>query len=153
MPTEVLTAMITPAVLISAAALLLLSTANRLGRVHDRLRFLFEQVQRPQASSAEPQIGISIDDQLGCLSKRVVLLRSAVTGIYVTIAFLIVTSIAAGMGVAFPRAFRMFPTPFGLLGAGAFLYSIVILVREAAIADKATLAEIAQLRLVLAKRR
>jgi len=47
----VLTAMITPAVLISACGALILSTSTRLGRVTDRVRLLidrFEEMMRNQ---------------------------------------------------------------------------------------------------------
>src|SRR2546421_423509 len=47
----VLTAMITPAVLISACGALILSTSTRLGRVTDRVRLLidrFEEMMRSQ---------------------------------------------------------------------------------------------------------
>ena len=43
--TTVLTAMITPAVLISACGSMILSTSTRLGRVVDRVRILSERLE------------------------------------------------------------------------------------------------------------
>jgi len=44
-PVTVLTAMITPAVLISACGSMILSTSSRLGRVVDRVRPLSEKLE------------------------------------------------------------------------------------------------------------
>ncbi|MBI3462807.1 MAG: DUF2721 domain-containing protein [Planctomycetes bacterium] len=149
-PIEVLAAMITPAVLISAAALVLLSTANRLGRVNDRLQGLMAEAERLQhpadAAATHGNKHELVLEQLTGLLDRLLLLRTAVTGIYVTIALLIVTSIAAGLCVAFPRLFGPISTSAGVLGAVAFLYSTVVLVQEASIAVKLTLREITYVR-------
>jgi len=152
-PVSVLPAMITPAVLISAAALLLLSTASRLGRVNDRLQSLLieaEHLQR-EAGSADVRQNrhLLVLEQLASLMDRLLLLRSAVTAIYVAIALLVVTSIAAGMSAVFPGMIGLIPTSTGLLGAVAFLYGIVLLVREALIAVRLTLREIAYVRQLL----
>jgi hypothetical protein len=48
---EVLGAMITPAVLISASGVLVLSTSNRVGRTIDRVRVLATEVERLQMSA------------------------------------------------------------------------------------------------------
>jgi hypothetical protein len=45
---EILGAMITPAVLISASGVLVLSTSNRVGRTVDRVRALATEVERLQ---------------------------------------------------------------------------------------------------------
>jgi hypothetical protein len=146
-PVEVLAALITPGVLISATALLLLSTANRLGRVNDRTQALIAELdaKTPPSDSAEKQNDRDelILKQLASLLKRLLLLRSAVTGMYVAIALLVVTSITAGLHVIIPQIVSMIPISLAMLGAMAFLYSIVLLIREAAIAVHTTLEEIA----------
>ncbi|WP_425619128.1 DUF2721 domain-containing protein [Anatilimnocola sp. NA78] len=146
-PVEVLAALITPGVLISATALLLLSTANRLGRVNDRTQALLADLdaEKPPSNPADNQ---NLKDelilkQLASLLKRLLLLRSAVTGMYVSIALLVVTSITAGLHVIIPQIVSMIPISLAMLGAMAFLYSIVLLIREAAIAVHTTLEEIA----------
>jgi hypothetical protein len=152
-PIEVLGAIITPAVMISAAALLLLSTANRLARANDRLNHLTAETeglsQQANSSAARSEKHDLILDQLASLLERLLLLRSAVIGIYVAIALLVVTSILDGMYVVFPQITSMAPISMGLLGAVAFLYSIVLLIREASIAVHVTLQEIAYIRRLL----
>jgi hypothetical protein len=150
---EVLAAMIAPAVLISAAALLLLSTASRLGRVNDRLVHLMTETERYLSdgnSSPAPEQKQQLNlEQLANLQQRLLLLRSAVIALYVTIALLIVTSIVAGINVLFPQLSSMIPISVGMLSALAFLYSIVLLVLESSIAARVTLREIAYVREIL----
>src|SRR5215211_4194379 len=152
-PMEVLGAMITPAVLISAAALLLLSTASRLGRVNDRLQHLLAEAERllPDAGplSGSEQKQHLILQQLSSSEERLTLLRSAVTGLYVTIALLVVTSITSGVYVLFPQVTSIGPISVGMLGALAFLYSIAQLIHEASIATRVTTEEIAYIRKLL----
>lgn len=151
-PIEVLGAMITPAVLISAAALLQLSTANRLSRVNDRLQDLTEKAEDESLGlnsiAGGPKKELVLR-QIASLLERLLLLRSAVTAIYVTIALLVVTSILGGLYVAFPRISSLLPISMGIFGAVSFLYSIVLLIREASIAVRVTLHEIAYARELL----
>ena len=51
---EVLGAMITPAVLISASGTLVLSTSNRLSRVVDRVRVLSAEAEQSRSSPDSP---------------------------------------------------------------------------------------------------
>jgi hypothetical protein len=152
-PIEVLGAMITPAVLISAASLLLLSTASRLGRVNVRLHHLMTEAERLSLqggpSSAQEQKQYLSLEQLTSLRERLLLLRSAVTAMYVTIALLVVTSIVGGMYVLYPQLTSMVPISIGMLSAVALLYSIALLIREALIAARVTLQEIAYVRELL----
>jgi len=143
-PTEVLGAMITPAVLISAAALLLLSTASRLGRVNDRLQHLLTEAERLLSHSVgQEQKEILSFTQWTCLEDRLALLRSAIIALYVTIALLVATSIGGGLYVVFPQITSIVPISMGMLGAVAFLYGISLLIREAWIAARVTSEEIA----------
>jgi Protein of unknown function (DUF2721) len=155
-PIEVLGAMITPAVLISAAALLLLSTASRLGRVNDRLQHLLAEMERvlPHASSltaGEQKRHLSLQ-QLNLLHERLTFLRSAVTGLYMTIALLVITSITSGLYVLVPQVTSITPISVGMLGSVAFLYSIAQLICEASIAARMTTEEIAYIRDLLTQR-
>jgi Protein of unknown function (DUF2721) len=153
-PIEVLGAMITPAVLISAAALLLLSTASRLGRVNDRLHHLMTLAERPPSqggpSPARKQKQNLSLEQLTSLEERLLLLRLAVTALYVTIALLVVTCIAGGMYVLYRQLTSLVPISLGMLGAVAFLYSIALLIREGSIVARVTLQEITYVRHLLA---
>lgn len=141
-PVEVLAALITPGVLISATALLLLSTANRLGRVNDRLRSLIAEIEEQPATGAQDDKVTLRLEQLGSLLRRLLLLRSAVTGMYIAIALLVVTSITAALHVIISQIVSLIPISLAMLGAISFLYSIVLLIREAWLAVQTTLKEI-----------
>jgi hypothetical protein len=153
-PIEVLGAMITPAVLISAAALLLLSTAARMGRVNERLMHLVTEIERmPQiAHESEPKSRIVLE-QMSSLAERLLLLRSAAIAIYLAIALLVITSICSGMYVVFPQMTSLVPIGLGLFGAIAFLYSLVMLIQEAVIAVRVSIHEVAYVRELLATRK
>ena len=57
---EILGAMITPALLISAAGTLSLSTANRLGRVVDRVRALTDMAEANARGRRKPAVNNAI---------------------------------------------------------------------------------------------
>lgn len=144
---DVLSAMITPAVLISAGGTLVLSTSNRLSRVVDRVRVLAadaEQLQGepPGPGSFEPQKRELIVSQLRGLSRRALLLRSAIAALYVAIGFLIATSIGVGIFTAFGFDYSWLPITLGMLGTGGLLWATGLLVREAQIGISSTLEEL-----------
>jgi hypothetical protein len=142
---EVLGAMITPAVLISASGVLVLSTSNRVGRTVDRVRVLAAEVERLQSSGASPSVSESkrqhVAEQLTQLSERAVLLRSAMTALYTAIGLLVGTSILVGM-VALLQWQYSLPVLVGFAGACVLLYGSLLLVREARLAVRSTLQEV-----------
>jgi hypothetical protein len=149
---EVLGAMITPAVLISASGTLVLSTSNRLSRVVDRVRVLTGEAERLQ--SAAGQGGARerlISDQLARASKRVLLLRSALTVFYSAIGLLVATSIAIGLVAALRWSYGWVPVTIGLCGACALLYGTLLLVREGRLAVGSTLQELSYAHEVVAR--
>lgn len=96
---QVLTAMITPAVLISACGTLIFSTSTRLSRVVDRVRSLAAQLQSEppnEGDQAMIQQNIMLE-QLSSVARRVVLLRSAMTCFYIATGLFVATSIAVGV--------------------------------------------------------
>lgn len=151
---EVLGAMITPAVLISASGTLVLSTSNRLSRVVDRVRVLTGEAERlqkaPGEGGAREQL---IPDQLAKLSKRVLLLRSALTVLYAAIGLLVATSIAIGLVAALRWTYGWVPVTIGLFGACALLYGTLLLVREGRLAVGSTLQELSYAREVARQRK
>jgi hypothetical protein len=140
---EVLGAMITPAVLISASGTLVLSTSNRLSRVVDRVRVLSHEAESLDlGDSANEPRGALISDQLERLSTRVVLLRKSMTALYTAIGLLVGTSIAVGMAAAFAWEHAWIPILLGLVGSVALLYGSLLLVQEARLAVGSTLQEL-----------
>ena len=148
---EILGAMITPAVLISASGVLVLSTSNRVSRTVDRVRSLAAEVERLQGSSPAPnQLNPSkrkyVADQLAQLSRRALLLRSAMTALYSAIGLLVGTSILVGVVALLQWQYSSLPVLVGFAGACALLYGSLLLVREARLALLTTVEEVAFLR-------
>lgn len=140
---EVLGAMITPAVLISASGTLVLSTSNRLSRVVDRVRALSteaEQAASPGGRLLVPRRAALIASQLVQLAKRAEMLRTALTTLYASIGFFVATSLGVTAVVLFawPNLLAVAP---GVAGAFALLYGSLLLVREARLAIVSTLEE------------
>lgn len=155
---EVLAAMITPALLISATGTLVLSTSNRLSRVVDRVRVLArdaEQLLRPlDPGASDPGFLLAkrtlITNQLTALAQRALLLRSALAALYTAIGFLVATSIAVGTVTSFGVRFSWPVIGLAMLGACALLWGSVLLVREGRQAIGSTLEEMQWVRQVVA---
>lgn len=153
----VLGAMITPAVLISASGTLVLSTTNRLARIVDRVRKLYEEadgLRTPDGLSEDDrkEKAAWISEQLGWQVRRIRMLQSAVTVLYAAIGMLVGSSLAVGLSAAANWAFSYVPVLFGLAGASALFYVSLVLVREARMAVKATLLDMAHVRKIVARR-
>jgi hypothetical protein len=148
-PGEVLGAMITPAVLISASGTLVLSTSNRMTRVVDRVRSLAREAQQLPAGERPGERARLIAEQLPRLAERVILLRSALTVFYVTIGLLVVTSISVGIMAALQWEYGWIPVVTGLSGACTLLFGSLLLLREARLALTFTLQEMDYLRTVV----
>ena len=149
MPTgfQILAAMITPAVLISACGTLVFSTSSRISRVVDRVRSLADQIERMGQRMPGPGLPVSILrkelflDQLKRLSRRAILLRSALTGFYVAIGLFVLTSIAVGVVAMADLSASWLPVSLELLGSGVLLYGTLLLVSEARLGVTSTLKE------------
>src|SRR6516162_5156963 len=100
----VLTAMITPAVLISASGTMILSTTTRLGTVVDRVRVLSDRLlalanNEVTCEFVEEERAM-LYDQLDKLTSRSRLLQRSLTVFYLAVGVFVATSVAVG-GVAF----------------------------------------------------
>jgi hypothetical protein len=149
MPTafQILAAMITPAVLISACGTLVFSTSSRVSRVVDRVRSLADQFERMSQRTGEPEQPVAtlkkelFLDQLKRLSRRAILLRSALTGFYVAIGLFVATSIAIGIVAIVGLSLEWLPVALELIGSAVLLYGTVLLVSEARLGVTSTLKE------------
>jgi hypothetical protein len=135
----VLTAMITPAVLISACGSMILSTSARLGRVVDRVRALSDRlehmpdVNEKGATTAERQALIFL--QLDKLTSRARILQRCMVTFYLSLGMFVATSVAIGI-VPFTGSARynVVPVVIGLAGACFLFYGSVLLIMEARLA-------------------
>lgn len=153
---EVLGAMITPAVLISASGTLVLSTSNRLTRVVDRVRTLAEEAEAMRAAGHSGDREARrrlIASQLPVLSSRALILRSALTALYGAIGLLVATSLAVGLVAALGWTWGWIPVVLGLAGGCALLWGSLLLVREGRLAIGSTLQEMDFLRETVSRER
>ncbi|HZH29469.1 MAG TPA: DUF2721 domain-containing protein [Pyrinomonadaceae bacterium] len=142
----VLTAMITPAVLISACGALILSTSTRLGRVVDRVRALSDRFEE-LAAKGDDELALFEDrramifDQLDKLTSRARILQRSMTVFYIALGLFVATSVAIGI-VAFAGVRYSFaPVVMGLLGASCLFYGSMTLIFEARLAITSLRAE------------
>ncbi len=134
----VLTAMITPAVLISACGSMILSTSSRLGRVVDRVRALSEKLEE----LATHDIGDNkerqtvIFAQLDMLTSRSRILQRAMVTFYLATGLFVATSVAIGVVAVIPNSprYNVVPVVVGLLGACFLFYGSILLIFEARLA-------------------
>jgi hypothetical protein len=137
--TAILTAMITPAVLISACGALILSTSVRLGRVVDRVRALsigFEELSRQAAADVslyEERLELTFT-QLDWLTSRARHLQRAMTTFYLALGLFVATSVSIGLTGTVGGRFAWLPATFGIIGAGLLLIGTVLLGFEATLA-------------------
>jgi hypothetical protein len=144
----VLTAMITPAILILAAGTLITSTSNRLGRVVDRVRTLsdnFETLETgdPKTAFVEERRR-HIFDQLDKLTKRARLLQLSMTSYYLSLAAFVATSVIIGL-LAFITPEKQLspyvPVVAALTGMFFLFVSSILLIYEARLATAAVIDE------------
>jgi hypothetical protein len=142
---SVLSAMITPAVLISACGSLILATSTRLMRAVDRVR---DVSMRFGDLGEHPPEGENVEDerrmlfgQLDLTTTRARLLQRALARLYWALGAFVGASAAIGLVAASGRQYTWVPIGFGLTGAGLLLYASVLLVHESRIALSALEAE------------
>ena len=138
----VLAAMITPAVLISACGLLVLSTSTRLARVFDRARSLpqrFEELERRKDEiSFYEERRAMIFEQVDMLSRRAFLLQRSLTLYYLGVATFVATSVAVGLVAAGTVGYPWIVVIMQLTGAVMLLTGSVMLIFESRIALQMT---------------
>lgn len=153
---EILGAMITPAVLISASGTLTLSTAQRLGRIVDRVRQLHDQAEvlPPWDASDEDtrEKRAQIADQIDRQTRRIGILQAALITFYVAISLLVGSSVAVGVSSVARGFLGWVPVGSGLLGVTALFVGAVLLIREARLSVKSTYAEMEYTKRMVARR-
>lgn len=143
---EFLTAMITPALLISATGSLVLSTSTRLGRVVDRVRAL--EVRIGELIYAEDKEAIPlyekrvevVVDLLDKVTSRSRLLQRAMTTFYYGLMFFILTSVSIAI-VGIFNVYRWVPIPVGVVGIVFLFYGSLLMLRETRMATATINAE------------
>jgi hypothetical protein len=136
---EFLTAMITPALLISASGSLVLSTSTRLGRVIDRARDLIERLDvliLMEDKDSMPYHTRRLEanfDLLDKVTSRARILQRAMVAFYRGLALYVLTSVSIGISILIPVAIWV-PVPVGIIGILFTFYGSVLMMWEAGMA-------------------
>lgn len=143
---EFLTAMVTPALLISATGSLVLSTSTRLGRVVDRVRQL--EVRLGEMIYADDKSVIPlyekrvevIVDMLDKVTSRSRILQRAMGAFYYGLMFFILTSVTIAIAGLF-NIYRWMPIPVGIIGIIFLFYGSILMLKETRMATATVNAE------------
>lgn len=135
---SVLSAMITPAVLISACGSLILATSDRLSKAVMRAREISSALMPravDQRSDSREEERRMLFTQLDFVTTRSRLLQRALSRLYAALAFFVGTSVTIGLVAIttrpeFKLAITMIPIALGLCGAGLLLYAAFLLIKE-----------------------
>jgi hypothetical protein len=133
---SLITAMITPAVLISACGMLILSTSARLARILERARRLSELTDA-QPATGTPDFSeerhIQLERQLSAYARRGRLIQRALTSFYLALGMFVATTITIGL-VVFAPVTTWLPTTAGIVGIAVFFYACLTLIGETLLA-------------------
>jgi hypothetical protein len=134
----VLTAMITPAVLISACGALIFSTGTRLGRVIDRVRFLTAKLEdlarNPQADEMAADRHQLLTSQLERQASRARLIQRSMVAFYTALGTFVATTVAIAVTNSIARNYLWIAVLLGVAGAMFMLYGSVLLIIESRLA-------------------
>ena len=151
-----LSAMITPAIFMTANGSLIISTSNRMSRVVDRIRVLNDKgddlCRGGSGLDFVEDRRAHIADQLERLAWRGDRIRYALTMLYLAFASFVGTSLTLAIDTLIGNRLEAVPTCLSVLGVGLLLMASVYLVREAHAALASNRLEIAFFRDLQARR-
>lgn len=132
---NVLSAMITPAVLILASGSLLLTTSQRLNRAIDRARAISDLMSNEKTmaafSKARKQL---LSKQIVSATRRAWLLQRAISSICVALALFVATSMSIGVIEVTQSNYIWIPSVLGMIGISVLFYSTILFILETRIA-------------------
>lgn len=133
---NVLAAMITPALLLSACGTFILSTSNRLARIVDRVRALSRQLDEISAPGADVALREERIEhhraEIKMQGRRLNMIQRALTMLYFGAVNFVFTSVAIGVASTITVVWVYWlPVVFGIGGALCMLTSAIILAMEA----------------------
>lgn len=143
---EFLTAMVTPALLISATGSLVLSTSTRLGRVIDRVRALEDRLSELIYHEDKEDVPLYdkrvevIVDLLDKVTSRSRILQRAMELFYYGLGCFILTSVTIAIA-AFFSTYRLVPIPIGIVGIMFLFWGSIYMLRETRMATATVNAE------------
>ena len=142
---SVLSAMVTPALLILACGTLITSTASRLARIVDRVRVLSQGLEKLWADETADFADVrkaEVERQLAIHVDRGRLIQQSLTSFYVALGLFVATSISLAV-VAYMPGLAWVPTSLGIVGTLVLFYGCVLLIRETRLALSSVRSEMA----------
>jgi hypothetical protein len=143
---EFLTAMVTPALLISATGSLVLSTSTRLGRVIDRVRQLEERLSnliylehKDDVPLYDKRVEVIVD-LLDKVTSRSRILQRAMATFYYGLGMFVLCSVTIAVAAIF-NSYRWLPIPIGIVGIMFLFVGTVLMIRETRMATATVNAE------------
>jgi hypothetical protein len=133
----VLSAMITPAVLILATGQLILTTSQRLARSIDRARKIsqqFEDMALHQEKLVDEEKKDLLYNMLYQAARRSKKLQQAISTLYLALCIFVGTSVSIGLFEVFNILLLWVPVALGLTGTAFLFYATVLLIAETRIA-------------------
>lgn len=133
---SILSAVITPVVLISASALLTLSTANRVSRVVERARSMsgiIKELDRAGPENIREERYAILLVQFKRFKQRSELLSRALASQYASISAFVATSVAIGASSIWPSFPALLVVLFGFIGIMLLFYSSILLIIDSRI--------------------
>jgi hypothetical protein len=132
---ETVTAMIAPALFLTATGSLIISTAARMGGILDRIRLLVERYERMRPEEEDidfPEVRRKHTlDELRCLQDRSDRAMVAVTMLYMAFGSFAATSMVIAIDSVIGHRIAAMPTLFAIAGVGLLLVACYNLVIEA----------------------
>jgi hypothetical protein len=141
-----LTAMITPALLISASGTLVLTTSTRLGRVIDRARELEMRLNELITTKDKSEIPLYsrrievVFELLDKVTTRSRMLQKALFVFYCSLVMFVLTSLTIAV-VGLLNHYAWIPIPVGLIGMLFVFYGSIMMMMESRLATATTNAE------------
>jgi len=130
-----LTAMITPAIFMTANASLIISTSSRVSRVVDRIRVMndsADQIDRGVSKLDFPAERLDhVHDQMRRLERRSDRLRFALTALYLAFTLFVGTSLTLAIDALVQNWLIALPTLLAVVGVGLLMFASINLVLEA----------------------
>ena len=133
---NVLSAMITPAVLVSACGTLIFSTSTRLARIVDRVRELSQMIERMAADETIDFIDArrdEVDRQIATHARRGRIIQRSLTSFYIALGLFVAMTVCLGL-VAIVQRGAWLPVFLGIAGTVYLFYGSVLLIAETRLA-------------------
>ena len=135
-PLSVLSAMITPAVLISACGTLIVSTSMRLSRIFDRLRALSQSIEQLSTDDTiefpEERLH-EFERQLVTHARRGLLIQRSLTSLYFALGLFVAATVSIAL-VSLLHYFGWLPMVLGITGTIFLFYGSMLLIAETRLA-------------------